>query len=73
MKKNMGRTDKIVRLLIAVALLIIYANDIVEGTWGIILLVLAAILVLTSFVSFCPLYSPFHIHTNNRSKHKKVI
>lgn len=70
MKKNMGKTDKIIRLLIAVALLIIYAYGIVEGTWGIVILVLAGILVLTSLVSFCPLYSPFHIHTNRRGKDK---
>ncbi len=74
MKKNMGKTDKIIRLLIAVAFLIVYANGMVEGTWGIILLVLAGILVLTTFVSYCPLYSPFHIHTNSsKDKTKNAL
>ncbi|QYA24666.1 DUF2892 domain-containing protein [Gramella sp. MT6] len=72
MKKNMGKTDKIIRLLIAVALLIIYANGMVEGTLGIIFLVLAGILVLTSMMSFCPLYSPFDIHTN-KGKDKAAL
>lgn len=66
MKKNMGRADKIIRLIIAAALLIIFANGYVEGSWGVVLLILAGILVLTSFVSFCPLYAPFHIHTNHK-------
>lgn len=70
MKKNMGKTDKIIRLLIAVGFLIVYANGMVEGTWGFILLILAGILVLTTFVSFCPLYTLFHIHTNRRGKDK---
>ncbi|AVR44576.1 DUF2892 domain-containing protein [Christiangramia fulva] len=74
MKKNMGRTDKIVRLIIAAALLILYATEVVEGTWGIIFLILAGILVLTSLVSFCPLYAPFHLHTNrNKNKQEKVV
>ncbi len=71
MKKNMGRVDKIVRLIIAAALLILYATGVVEGTLGIILVSLAGIFVLTSLVSFCPLYAPFHIHTN-RNRSKKV-
>lgn len=73
MKKNMGKTDKIVRLLIAVVLLIVFANDFVIGVWGILSLLLAGILVLTSLVSFCPLYRLFHLHTNKRKDHVNMI
>jgi hypothetical protein len=63
MKKNMGTMDKIIRFVIAIVIAILYFTNTVEGTFGIILLVLAGIFVLTSFVSFCPLYSPFGINT----------
>jgi hypothetical protein len=63
MKKNMGTMDKIIRFVIAVVIAVLYFTNIVSGTVGIILLVLAGIFVLTSFISFCPLYAPFGINT----------
>jgi hypothetical protein len=63
MKKNMGATDKIIRILIAVVIGILFFTNILSGTLGIILLVLAGIFVATSFISFCPLYAPFGIST----------
>ena len=61
MKKNMGSADRIIRLLIAVIVAVLYFTGTVSGTLGIVLLVLAGIFVLTSFISFCPLYAPFGI------------
>lgn len=63
MKKNMGSTDKIVRILIAAVIAVLYFTGVVSGTLGIVLLVLAGVFVLTSFISFCPLYAPFGIST----------
>jgi hypothetical protein len=63
MKKNMGTTDKIVRILIAILIAGLYFSGTLSGTLGIVLLALAGIFVLTSFVSFCPLYLPFGIST----------
>lgn len=63
MKKNMGSIDKIIRLIIAIIISALYFTEVISGTLGIILLVLAGIFVLTSFVSFCPLYAPFGINT----------
>ena len=63
MKKNMGTADKIVRVLVAVVIAVLYFMNIISGTLAIILGVLAAIFVLTSLVSFCPLYMPFGIKT----------
>lgn len=63
MKKNMGTSDRIIRLLIAAAVAILYFTGTITGTLGIVLLVVAAVFVLTSFVSFCPLYAPFGIST----------
>ncbi|MGK0413588.1 MAG: hypothetical protein ACJA1B_001796 [Polaribacter sp.] len=63
MKKNMGSIDKIVRILIAVVIGILFYTNVIAGTLGIILLVVAGIFVATSFISFCPLYAPFGFST----------
>ncbi len=63
MKKNMGNADRIVRLLLAVVMVVLYFTNTVTGTFGIILLVLAGVFVLTSLVSFCPLYTLVGLNT----------
>ncbi|MFY7672052.1 YgaP family membrane protein [Tenacibaculum sp. MEBiC06402] len=63
MKKNMGSSDRIIRTIIAALIAILYFTGIISGTLGIVLLVVALIFLLTSFVSFCPLYAPFGINT----------
>jgi hypothetical protein len=57
MKKNMGNLDRVIRLLIAAVLVGLIFTNVVEGTLGIILLVVAGVFTLTSFISFCPLYT----------------
>lgn len=68
MKKNMGKTDRAVRILIALAVAILYFTEVIQGTLGIVLMVIAAIFLLTSFISFCPLYAPFGINTCPRKE-----
>lgn len=63
MKKNMGATDRIVRVIIAAVIVVLFFTKVIAGTLGIILLALAAIFLLTSVVSFCPLYAPFGLST----------
>lgn len=63
MKKNMGVVDRAIRVLVAAIVAILYFNGILTGTLGVVFLVLAAVFLLTSFVSFCPLYLPFGIST----------
>ena len=63
MKKNMGNNDRIIRVIIALAIGALFYFEIIDGTLGYILIILAAIFLLTSFVGFCPLYSPFGINT----------
>ncbi|WP_439129273.1 YgaP family membrane protein [Polaribacter sp.] len=69
MKKNMGSVDKTVRVIIAIVLGILFYTNVISGTLGIILLILAGVFVLTSFISFCPLYLPFGISTS-KNNHK---
>ncbi len=61
----MGSTDKIIRIIIAVVIAALYFGNIITGTLGLVLLVLAGVFVLTSVISFCPLYAPFGISTCN--------
>lgn len=63
MKKNMGTADKIIRLIIAAIIVTLYFTEMITGTVAIVLLVLSGIFVLTSFISFCPLYTLFGIKT----------
>lgn len=63
MKSNMGSVDKIIRLIIAGVIAILFFTNIISGTLGIILLVFAGVLVITSFISFCPLYTLFGANT----------
>ncbi|MBK9212820.1 MAG: DUF2892 domain-containing protein [Saprospiraceae bacterium] len=63
MKKNMGATDKLIRIILAVLVAVLYYTGVIGGTTAIILGLLAMVFLLTSFISFCPLYLPFGIST----------
>lgn len=63
MKKNMGKADRIIRLVIAAIMFTFYFSGTVTGTWGIAGIVIAGIFVVTSLISFCPLYTLLRIRT----------
>lgn len=63
MKKNMGNVDRFIRITLAVIVAILFYSNVINGTLGIVLLVLAGVFVLTSFVGFCPLYALFVLNT----------
>lgn len=63
MKKNMGSTDKIVRLVLAAVFIALAKFQVVGSPFDIVLYVAAAIFVVTSVVNFCPLYTLFGINT----------
>ena len=64
--KNMGTTDRIIRLILAAIFAALYFTGTVSGTFGFVLLVLAVVFALTSAVSFCPLYLPFKLSTDGK-------
>jgi hypothetical protein len=66
MKKNVGSADKVVRILAAVLIAVLYFTNQISGTVAIVLLVVAVIFIVTSFMSFCPLYYPFGISTTKK-------
>lgn len=63
MKKNMGRADRVTRILLAVFLVVLVFADIITGMWANVSLVIAAVFIATSTVGFCPLYKLFNINT----------
>jgi hypothetical protein len=68
MKKNMGSLDQIIRMILAVIIATLYFLNVISGTLAIVLLVFAVMLVVTSFISFCPLYVPLNVSTRDKEK-----
>jgi hypothetical protein len=66
MKQNMGTIDRVVRVIMAVLVLVLYLAGSITGTAAIILGIFAVIFVLTSVVGFCPLYGPLGISTKKK-------
>ena len=70
MKKNVGNADKFVRILIAIAIIILYYTNVIEGMLAIILMAIGIVLLVTVLLNFCPLYTIFGIKTCKAPKNK---
>jgi len=68
MKKNMGSIDKAIRFIAAIVIAILYFTNVISGTTAIVLGIVALAFLLTSFMSFCPMYLPFNINTCKKKK-----
>jgi Inner membrane protein YgaP-like, transmembrane domain len=66
MKQNMGRWDRVLRLAAAAAIAVLLIAGILKGTAAVVLAIVAAIFVITTFVGFCPLYVPLGISTKGK-------
>ena len=66
MQKNVGSVDKAIRLILALVLIYLYVNGTLSGTAGIIALVIAAVLIITSLTGFCFIYTLFGINTGKK-------
>jgi hypothetical protein len=66
MPKNMGSVDRVVRISIAVAIAILYFTGTISGTLAIVLGIVAIAFLVTSLMSRCPIYLPFHLSTKRR-------
>jgi len=63
MKKNMGNIDRGIRIVVAIILAILFFTGKIEGTLGYVAITVAAVMTLTSVISFCPIYAIFGIKT----------
>ena len=66
MKSNMGNLDRVLRIIVALAVIALYFTHIISGMVAIVGLALAGVFILTSFVGTCPLYLPFGIDTREK-------
>jgi len=66
MKKNMGTLDKSIRIIVAVIIASLYFTKVISGTLAIVLLIFAAVFIVTSFISFCPLYPIIGLNTRKK-------
>lgn len=62
----MGTIDRVIRILVAVVVLVLFFTHVISGTLAIILLVLAGIFIVTSLLGICPLYTPLGINTGKK-------
>lgn len=67
MKKNMGGLDRGIRIVVALIIAALYYYKVIDGTLGIVLLALAGIFLITSFINFCPLYTFFGLNTHKKN------
>ena len=67
MKQNIGTIDKVVRILAAVLIAILYFTNVISGTMAIVLLAIAAIFIATSLVGTCPIYLALGIGTKKKA------
>ena len=63
MKANMGSADRVIRIILAIVIAALYFTNVITGTLGTILIILAFVFLVTSLVSFCPLYLPIKFST----------
>jgi hypothetical protein len=63
MKRNMGTTDRVVRVVIAFLIAGFYLGGAISGTLAVILGIIAVVFLLTSAMGFCLLYLPLNITT----------
>lgn len=62
----MGNADRVIRVVVAAMVLVLYLTGTITGTTGIVLMILAAVFLATAFMGFCPLYLPFGIRTRKQ-------
>jgi hypothetical protein len=66
MKKNLGSIDKVIRILIAAVVVVLYFTKVISGTLGIVLLIVAGIIALTAIIDFCPIWAVLGINTKKK-------
>ena len=63
----MGTIDKVIRIVVAAIILVLYFTHVITGTLAVVLLILAGILVVTSLIGTCPLYMLFGLSTGKKA------
>jgi hypothetical protein len=72
MKQNMGRWDRVLRLAAAAVIAVLLILGVLKGTAAVVMAIVAAVFVITTFVGFCPLYVPLGISTKGKGGAPRV-
>ena len=67
MKSNVSTADRIIRVIIVAIVVALYFTNTITGIWGIVLMVAAGIILLTSMINFCPIYYALGLSTNKKN------
>jgi len=70
MNKNVGTIDRTIRGIAGLAGIALFATGMVEGTPGIIALVVGVVLLGTAAIGWCPPYSLLGINTGAKKSTK---
>lgn len=73
MKRNMGNADRVVRTVSAITIIAFFVLNVISGIAAYVLLTIAGILLLTSLIGRCPLYTLFGINTRNINQQQKIV
>lgn len=68
MKPNVGTIDRIIRILLGVAVIALYFLGKISGITAVVLLIVAAVFIVTGLQRFCPLYTLFGINTKSKTE-----
>ena len=68
MLKNIGKTDRFIRIAFALIVAVLYFTNRISGPAAVILGILAVVLLVTGLIRFCPIYWPFKLSTNKKSR-----
>lgn len=68
MKRNMGTADRVLRTIAALVIGTLWWTGTISGVFGVGLAILAVVFLVTSAVSFCPLYRPLGLSTCGNGK-----
>ena len=72
MKKNVGTIDKVIRIIFAIAVIVLFLTNVISDVLGMVLLAVSAILVATSMLGVCPLYMILRLNTAEKTVNRKV-
>ncbi len=66
MKKNVGSTDKMIRIGLAILIAILYFTKVISGTTAVVLGILAIVFAVTAFLNFCPIWAVLGVNTDKK-------
>lgn len=68
MKRRVGLIDQAIRVIVAIAAVVVSLVIGSSTAWGIVLLALALLLLLTGLSGYCPIYSALGVDTHSEAK-----